>query len=130
MSEDVLQPVLLHEAECDEGWNKERNGRIGWRTLFSNERTPTESLTAGVGEIGPGDRLGAHQHTPPEVYYILAGEGAVRIREEEYRVKPGSAVFIPGDAVHGLCNTGQDTLRFFYVFAADSFEDVDYHFRD
>lgn len=129
MSEGVQQPVILHEAECDEGWNNERHGRIAWRTLFSSERTPTESLTAGVGEIGPGDRLEAHQHTPTEVYYIFAGEGAVRIGEEEYRLKPGSAVFIPGNAVHGLRNTGRDILRFFYVFAADSFEEVDYRFQ-
>jgi len=130
MYESEQQPVVLHEAECDEGWNNEKQGRVAWRTLFSSERTPTESLTAGVGEIGPGDRLEAHQHTPPEVYHVLAGEGAVLIEGEECRVKPGSAVFIPGNAVHGLRNTGRDTLRFFYVFAADSFEEVDYRFQD
>ncbi|MEF8942919.1 MAG: cupin domain-containing protein [Desulfohalobiaceae bacterium] len=128
MSEDEQRPVVLHEAECDEGWNNGRPGRVAWRTLFSSERTPTESLTAGVGEIGPGNRLKAHQHTPPEVYHVLAGEGTVLIREEEYHVKPGTAVFIPGNAVHGLRNTGPDTLRFLYVFAADSFDEVDYRF--
>jgi len=130
MYEGEQQPVVLHEAECDEGWNTARHGRVAWRTLFSSERTPTESLTAGIGEIGPGDRLKAHQHTPPEVYHILAGEGAVLIREEEHPVKTGTSVFIPGNAVHGLRNTGRDTLRFFYVFAADSFEEVDYRFQD
>ncbi len=130
MSRNEQQHVVLHEAECDEGWNNERNGRIAWRTLFSSDRTPTESLTAGVGEIGPGDRLGAHQHTPPEVYHVLAGEGAVLIGSEEYRVVSGTAVFIPSNAVHGLRNTGRDTLRFLYVFPADSFKEVDYRFQD
>ena len=49
-------PVVLQEADCEEGWDDEQHGRVQWRTLFSAERTPTEALTAGVAEIGPGGR--------------------------------------------------------------------------
>ena len=37
-------------------------------------------------------------------------------------------MFIPGDAVHGIENTGSAELRFDYVLAADAFEDVEYIF--
>ena len=130
MATNEQQPVIRHHAACDEGWSEEGCGGVQWRTLFSGERTPTSSLTAGMAEIGPGDRLKAHRHAPPEIYHVLAGEGLVRVGEEEHRVEPGTSVFIPGDAVHGVYNTGRETLRFFYVFAADSFGEVDYDFQE
>ncbi len=49
---------------------------------------------------------------------------------DEIPVKAGSAVFIPGMAEHGIRQTGEATLRFFYVFAVDSFDGVEYLFRD
>ena len=121
-------PVVLQGAGCEEGWDDEQHGRVQWRTLFSAERTPTEALTAGVAEIGPGDQLKVHRHSPPELYYLLAGEGVVTIEGVEYPVRTNAAVFIPGNAAHGLRNTGQTTLRFFYVLAVNSFSEVEYIF--
>jgi oxalate decarboxylase/phosphoglucose isomerase-like protein (cupin superfamily) len=46
----------------------------------------------------------------------------------DHPVGPGCTVFIPGSAEHGIRNTGTDTLRFFYVLAADAFTDIEYHF--
>ena len=50
----------------------------------------------------------------------------VQISGEEYALQPGSLVFIPGDAPHGLCNTGNEVLRLLYVFAVDSLDQVAY----
>jgi quercetin dioxygenase-like cupin family protein len=120
--------VILHEAGCQEGWADELHGRVQWRTLFSAERTPTEALTAGVAEIEPGDQLKVHRHAPPELYYLLAGEGMVTIDGIEYPVETGAAVFIPGNAAHGIRNIGPTLLRFFYAFAVNSFDEVEYIF--
>ncbi|MCL4301870.1 MAG: cupin domain-containing protein [Anaerolineae bacterium] len=122
------KPVILHTAGCEEGWDDELHGRVQWRTLFSAERTSTEALTAGVAEIRPGNRLKVHRHAPAELYYLLAGEGMVTIDGTEYPVGVGTAVFIPGNAAHGIRNTGQTLLRFFYAFAVNSFDEVEYIF--
>ncbi|MFN8457273.1 MAG: cupin domain-containing protein [Anaerolineae bacterium] len=122
------QPVILPESACTEGWNDDLHGCVQWRTLFSAERTPTEALTAGVAVILPGHELKVHRHTPPELYYLLAGEGIVTIDGQEYPVSANSAVFIPGNAAHGLRNTGQSALSFFYAFAVNSFDEVEYIF--
>lgn len=124
------KPVVLHEAGFEEVWDDERHGRAKWRTLFSNERTPTESLTAGVAEISFGNELKAHWHETAEVYYFLGGEGTVTIDGVENPVRANSAAYIPGNAVHGIRNTGQCALRFFYVFAVNSFGDVKYNFPE
>lgn len=124
------KPVILHKAGCEEGWDDELHGRVQWRTLFSAERTSTEALTAGVAEIRPGNQLKVHRHLPPELYYLLAGEGMVTIDGVEYPVGVGTAVFIPGNAAHGIRNTGQTLLRFFYAFAVNSFNEVEYIFPE
>ena len=53
----------------------------------------------------------------------------MRVGDEELIVETGSAVFIPGDALHSCENTGTADLRVAYVFPADSFEEVEYVFE-
>ena len=109
-------------------WSDETRGVARFRTLIGDGTAPTDTLTAGVAEMEPGDWLGHHRHEPAEVYYIFQGEGTVTLGGEERVVKAGSAVFIPGNLEHGIRNTGSGPLRLFYAFAVDSFEDVEYHF--
>ncbi len=123
------QPVIIHAHERDfEQVLDLPGGRTRWQTLLSADRTPTDSMTVGITEIEPSqaNQFFLHQHTEPEVYYILAGHGVVKISGEAYALQPGSLVFIPGDAPHGLCNTGNEVLRLLYVFAVDSLDQVAY----
>ncbi len=125
------RPIVLHQDDCAvEGWSDASRRLVRWRTLFSAGRTPTASLTLGVAELPPGQDgpLVLHRHEPVELYYVLAGEGQVWIGDEAHPVRPGSAVFVPGGVEHGARNTGSETLRILYVFAADSFEEVEYRF--
>ena len=59
-----------------------------------------------------------------------AGEGSVRVGGAVRPLRAGSAVFVPGDAVHSCENTGATELRLAYVLAADSFGDVEYVFGE
>ena len=126
------KPVVLHENDCAlESWSDETHDRVRWRTLLSADRTPTSALTMGVAELPPGHAgpVVTHRHQQVEAYYVLAGEGIVSIAGVEHPVRAGSAVFLPGDAEHGAVNTGAETLRLLYVFAADSFDQVQYRFE-
>jgi mannose-6-phosphate isomerase-like protein (cupin superfamily) len=123
--------MVVREADvAPDGWDDPARGRLRWRTLFSQGLTPTEAITCGVAELGPGDRLERHRHAPPEVYYIVAGEGIVFLDGREIAVSAGASVFIPGMAEHGIRQTGSGALRFFYVFAVDSFDSVEYLFGE
>ena len=121
---------MQEESRPLEGWDDAIRGKIVWRTLLSGDRTPTSQLTMGVTEVGPGQPSPflPHRHAQAEIYYVLAGEGVVQIGDDEHALRPGSSVFIPGDVWHGARNTGSETLRMLYVFAADSFSDVHYVF--
>jgi mannose-6-phosphate isomerase-like protein (cupin superfamily) len=123
------KPTIIHPHEHPfEQTLDLPGGRTRWQTLLSADRTPTEAMTVGITEIEPGQakQFFLHQHAQPEVYYILAGHGVVKISGEEYALQRGSLVFIPGDAPHGLCNTGNEVLRLLYVFAVDSLDQIVY----
>lgn len=118
---------MVRESDVQlERWSEDVRGHVGFRTLFGDGEATTGSLTVGVTEMQQGDWLGLHRHSPAEVYYVLEGEGLVTLAGEERRVDAGTAVFIPGDAEHGIRNTGAGVLRFLYAFAVSSFDDVEY----
>lgn len=125
------KPFVIHEEDCElERWDNPSRGGVVWHTLLSSDRTPTDSLTMGVAELAPGQsgELHLHRHKPPEAYYIVSGTGVVSIAGTEYPIRAGSAVFIPGNAQHAVRNTGDTVMRLLYVFAADSFSNIEYHF--
>jgi quercetin dioxygenase-like cupin family protein len=124
-----VRPIVVREHDAARDlWNDGAKGVLTFRTLFSAGTTETRSLTAGVADLEPGDWLGLHRHTPAEVYYVVDGEGIVSLDGVEHSISAGTAVFIPGNAEHGIRNTASASLRFFYVFAADSFDDIEYRF--
>ena len=126
-----VTPVVVEELDAPvEGRSDLEESSVTWRTLLSGDRTPTESLTLGVADVEP---IGAteprvHHHAQAEVYYVLSGEGIVRVGDRDHPLRTGTTVFIPGNVEHGAIATGTETLRILYVFAADSFSEVEYVF--
>jgi len=126
-------PIVSREADREwETWGEEdvpKKGLVYWKTLISRGVTRSQGLTLGVASLPPGGALREHRHTQEEVYLVLDGSGLVRVGAEELAVEAGSAVFIPGDALHSCENTGASDLRVAYVFPADSFDEVEYVFE-
>ena len=129
-----LEPVVvdIDERDWETMLGEEASGSaaVFYKTLISGDLTRSEALTVGVAKLAPGGTLSKHHHTQAEVYLVLAGEGLVRVGDRVRSVRAGSTVFVPGDVVHSCENTGAYELRLAYVFAANSFEDVEYVFED
>src|SRR5947208_2874635 len=89
---------------------------VRWKDLIGRERGASQALSLGVAEIPPGATLARHRHAAPEIYYLLSGAGSVEVDGQQYPVAAGSAVFIPGDALHAFSNTSASTITFVYVF--------------
>ena len=125
--------MVVRERDREwETWPDEEvaeRGVVFWRTLVSGDVTQSDTLTMGIAKIPPGESLKRHRHTQPELYLVLEGSGVVSIDSDAKHVEAGTAVFIPGDALHSCENTGESELRLAYVLAADSFEDVEYVFE-
>ena len=126
---ESAQPVVMHETDAaGEEWDDPVKGRISFRTLFSAGTTPTAELTTGVATLEQGGWLGVHRHEPAEVYHVLEGEGVVILDGVEHPIRAGCAVFVPADVEHEVRNTGSARLRFFYAFAREAFDQVEYRF--
>jgi mannose-6-phosphate isomerase-like protein (cupin superfamily) len=125
--------VVIKRAEdlAREAWDDPVRGSVSWFTLFSSDRTPTDSLCAGVAEIEPGGgSRRTHRHEQPELYFITEGTGILMVGDREITVSRGSAVFIPGNVEHGLRNASERIVRLLYVFPTGDFGDVVYRFGD
>ncbi|WP_054006053.1 cupin domain-containing protein [Cypionkella psychrotolerans] len=121
-------PVLVDQADCPtETWADPARGKIAWKTLISGDVTNSTSIVAGIAIMAKGDTFALHSHPQPELYFGLEGEVDVQINGAAHCLKPGVALFIPGDAVHGVLAADQP-VRWFYTFAADAFPDIAYTF--
>jgi len=128
------EPVVVRESAREwETWPDQevpKKGQTYWKTLVSGDLTHSEALTMGIAKVPPGEALREHRHRQAEIYLVLEGKGSITIDGETRPVSAGCAVFIPGNALHSCENTGSSDLRFTYVFAADSFEEVEYVFDE
>jgi quercetin dioxygenase-like cupin family protein len=128
------EPVVVEESAREwETWPDEEvadRGSVYWKTLVSGDLTRSEALTMGIAKIPPAEALHEHRHRQAEIYLLLEGTASVTIAGKTRPVAAGSAVFIPGNALHSCQNTGTSDLRVAYVFAADSFEEVEYVFDE
>jgi len=111
---------LRLDAALYEPAHPRRPGQIG-RPRLKGERLPNLSVVAEDPNTA---------WEPTKIYLLLEGTGSVTIEGETRPVGAGTSVFIPGNALHSLENTGEEDLRFAYVFAANSFEEVEYVFEE
>lgn len=104
-------------------------GNFNFYTLISAPTTQSSQLTAGIS-ICPArtGSLAPHRHAQAEIYHILEGRGTVTVEGIDYDVEKGSTLYIPGNAEHGTVNRHNEELKWFYVFAADSFSEIVYRF--
>ena len=80
---------------------------LAWRNSCIRNQTLAEA------RLPVGMRTTPHHHVvTEEIYYILHGEGDMRVDAETRRVVVGDAIAIPPGAVHQITNTGDTELRF------------------
>jgi quercetin dioxygenase-like cupin family protein len=103
---------------------------VRWKDMIGRDRNASQALSLGVAEIPVGATLARHRHAAPEIYYVLSGAGRVEVDGKDYSATAGSAIFIPGGALHAFSNTGAVTIAFVYVFPVDAFADLVYEFDE
>lgn len=119
-------------SKSPEAFQDTSKGRCEWTTLLSSGLTPSDQLTAGIARCPASvGFLAHHRHEQPELYFILKGDGLMKIDDVEQRVSKGGLVFVPSNAEHGIRNLNdQDDLVWLYCFPTDRFEDIVYKFSD
>lgn len=65
--------------------------------------------------LEPGKRTLLHKLQSSEVYYILEGEGILKVDGESFEVKKNDSAFVPPMAEQSLENKGAKDLKFLCV---------------
>jgi mannose-6-phosphate isomerase-like protein (cupin superfamily) len=83
------------------------------RELLAHRNSSIRHQSLAEARVAPGQTTTPHYHPrTEEIYYILSGEGKMRIGDELRRVGPGDAVAIPPGQTHQITNAGDETLKF------------------
>lgn len=63
-----------------------------------------------------GAAIGHHTQKEDEVYYIVSGNGEMKLNDETYSVKPGDAILTRTGSSHSLKNTTKEDLVVIIVY--------------
>lgn len=112
-----MKYFVFEKDEVGEYKAPEPNTRFA-RFLVDPEKIENAPLSMAVfryerGQIGP-----AHTHDREvEVYYILKGEGTLRLDDEVVQLREGTVVYISPGVEHETTNTGEGEFEFLGIFA-------------
>jgi len=83
------------------------------RELLADRNSCIVKQSLAEARLAPGLSTTPHYHPlTEEIYYILSGQGLMRIAAETRNVGPGDAIAIPPGAVHQITNLGSEVMRF------------------
>ncbi len=68
-----------------------------------------------VALVEPGETSRLHRLNNPEVYFILDGEGTIRVGDETEEVHGGHTIYIPAGTEQQITNTGDEGLLFICI---------------
>ncbi|ALE73593.1 hypothetical protein FRP1_11950 [Pseudonocardia sp. EC080625-04] len=114
------EPVVDQGDPSDSTWvaaggDPRDRGRLV--ELVSEQLVGSERLMVGLAWLGPGERHLLHHHPhADEWYYVIAGAARFTVGDETVRGEPGSALWIPAHAPHGIHNDTGGTLEFLWGF--------------
>lgn len=109
------QTITLDQVKMSEFRDQDKPvGQIG---IYLGGDTPSSSkFVTGRFVLDPGKTPHApHTHAEEEVMVVESGTGEIFCDGKTTKVGPGSVMFTTPNAPHGITNTGQTPLVFYFV---------------
>jgi len=86
------------------------------RPLIDRTTSPINQCSLAEEILPPGASVTPHHHEViEEIYYVIEGQGVMKIDGEEREVGEGDAIYIPRLARHTLTNTGEAPMKILLV---------------
>jgi mannose-6-phosphate isomerase-like protein (cupin superfamily) len=83
--------------------------------FFEGPTSYMKSITAGSLKLKPGmEPHPPHQHPEEEFMIVTEGAGDILVNGQTVRVGPGSMMYCEANQLHGVKNTGDVPLLFYY----------------
>ncbi len=99
------------EYDLDTYLEKIKNNNSYFQTFINKD-----SLAAGVLVLKPGDEDTQTPHDSDEVYYIISGDGFLKIKDKDYKVSKDKLFFVAKDVEHFFHGNTKE-LKVLYFFS-------------
>jgi len=110
--------MVIVYADQVTGWVNPPPHERTLKVLLSPSFQPVaQGLGMGMVILPPGRSSSAHSHEmQQEAWYVVSGQGRVRIGDEEAEVRSETVVVAPPGIAHQLTNDGPDDLKAIWLF--------------
>ena len=98
------------EFDLSNSLEKIKNSNSYFHTFINKD-----SLAAGVLVLQPGEEDTQEPHDSDEVYYVIAGDGFLKIKGKDYKVSKGKLFFVAKDVKHYFHGNKKE-LKVLYFF--------------
>jgi quercetin dioxygenase-like cupin family protein len=83
---------------------------------LAGETAGTRDFVVGQLQLKPGQEPHPiHKHVEEEVLIVASGKGEISCDGKTTKVGPGSVMYTGPNAPHGIKNTGDDVMTFYFV---------------
>jgi len=79
-----------------------------------------ETLAAGVLVLQPGEEDTQTPHDSDEVYYIVKGDGFLKINKKDYPISEGKVFFVQKDIEHYFFGNKKELTVLYFFGGSDS----------
>jgi mannose-6-phosphate isomerase-like protein (cupin superfamily) len=101
---------LKLEYDLDTYLEKIKNNNSYFQTFINKD-----SLAAGVLVLKPGEEDTQTPHNSDEVYYIISGNGFLKIKDKDYKISKDKLFFVAKDVEHCFYGNTKE-LKVLYFF--------------
>jgi len=101
---------LKLEYDLDTYLEKIKNNNSYFQTFINKD-----SLAAGILVLKPGEEDTQTPHDSDEVYYVISGNGFLKIKDKDYKVSKDKLFFVARDMEHCFHGNTKE-LKVLYFF--------------
>ncbi len=79
-----------------------------------------KNIAAGILVLEPGDEDTQSPHDDDEVYYVLRGDGYLKINDKDYEVSEGKAFYVQKQIPHKFFGNKKELIALYFFSGPDS----------
>jgi mannose-6-phosphate isomerase-like protein (cupin superfamily) len=88
----------------------------GYFHTFINRK----NIAAGVLVLAPGEEDTQCPHASDEIYYVLCGDGFLKINNEDYVISDGKAFYVQKNIPHKFFGNKKELIVLYFFSGPDS----------
>jgi len=106
---------LKQEFDLDQYLEKIKNNSSYFYTFINRD-----SLATGILVLKPGEKDTQTPHENDEVYFVISGDGFLKIKDKDYKVSKNKLFFVAKDVKHHFHGNSKELVVLYFFGGPDS----------